>query len=84
MEVLLNLESSHKCESSKQRQRYKIIVADETAAEAVTFGIDTLSAALPTDRVFNPSDQPAAKPMPCDCAFSLTQCTPHSTPIPTP
>ena len=47
-------------------------------------GIDTLSAALPTDRVFNPSDQPAAKPMPCDCAFSLTQCTLHSTPIPTP
>ena len=84
MEVLLNIESSHRCASCGQRPRYKIIVVDETAAEAVTFGIDMLSAALPTDRFVNPSDQPAAKPIPCDCEFGLTQCTSNSTPIPTP
>lgn len=55
MDVLLNLESSHRCESCKQRQRYKIIVVDEAAAEAVSFAIDVLSAALPTGRVFYPS-----------------------------
>ena len=55
------------------------IVGDESAAEAALFGIDMLSAALPSDKVFNPGEHLTARSVPCDGASSLTQRTPTAT-----